>query len=792
MSAHAPTISAIRALLASGNMAAAAMGASQLIEMEGESTELQFLLGRSLAVDRPERAADALKRALDLDPSALDARLLFLRLATTYGDAGYMADAAREAIAAAPGAARVLDLAAKALFKSKNYPEAVQAWDQVATLKPGDAAPRLNIARALEREFRYEDAADAAVDALRIEPANVTARVIAAEFLHRAKRLGEFAAVVRELAEYDLPAALAFVPLMTPEQLSLSVDLLQRGLTRTGIPVEQTTVDAVVNQLLTLARDAIDAGNHAESAMHFRAILRLVPNHPKAVKGVRKCIGALYDAGDQLCLEQRYAEAVRAFRTLVEIDGTEIGGLWKLANALERAGAPDEALGIWRDLLAVSDDGRLTARFIRAIGLVPPAAPILEMMIELRSRFPESQEFERRGESVALKLTKAEIEALRPSGLVAALTTLELVQRWRPDGEAVRRLIQALRRQFVELAKAGFVEPMPAAEAEVPIASDLSAAWHRFLDAVSLVEDWARLVHDLHKHLGPAAQLKLFSRARANGLDMAILAPLVEPAVRKLSRDARACAERGDFEVALTAREILAEWLPGEELGRRLAHSLRRRLIATVRGNRAGTPEQATDDPAGPTAIKAAWQRLEALAESREDWAELVDEAYKWLEPKARLGILARARCHLGNDEAFVRRGAATAHKLSRAALAMADAGELETALEALEAIRAWEPEGELCAWLSHRLAKPIAVRFRESVEGGTAEETLLLAQRLREIDPENPAAIQWIADHQFRRGDFGDALEAYERLLALGPGRPSLLRKLDKCLAEVNRSAAA
>jgi Flp pilus assembly protein TadD len=68
-------------------------------------------------------------------------------------------------------------------------------------------------------------------------------------------------------------------------------------------------------------------------------------------------------------------EALDAFRKVVELDPEEPGGLFNLAVQLERTGAREEALGLYRRFLEVGTDPKFSRERARAMEALKEPAP---------------------------------------------------------------------------------------------------------------------------------------------------------------------------------------------------------------------------------------------------------------------------------------------------------------------------------------------------------------------------------------------------------------------------------
>ena len=361
--------------------AAAAGWLEQLVAVvdPGQRTSAILRLGEALvSAGQPERAAERLDESLRLDPEASAVRE---RLATLYREqrawaklAGLVAGAAAHAPDKATRRARLLE-AAELYGQQCGQPEAaIPLLEQASDLAPEDQAVRLDLADALARARRFDEAGailQAMIDAF------------------GGRRPKERAPVHYQIARLQLSMgnrARALVELDTATRVDAQNPAILRALAE--LARDDGQLDRAEKSyralLVVLRRREDDADHDAGAIARSEVLLELSAIAERRGEGDRakEILESAIEAGAQSDFEQERLEGVLRARgdddTLVRVLESKLArladsaaaarALAELADVLsERLGRPEHALSI--RLRAVAMDPRSSALHDAALAL---------------------------------------------------------------------------------------------------------------------------------------------------------------------------------------------------------------------------------------------------------------------------------------------------------------------------------------------------------------------------------------------------------------------------------------
>ena len=128
-------------------------------------------LGAALSrVGRLDAAADAFRRALQIDPGYADAHRNDGVCRLRAGDEAGAEDRFREALRLRPDYPEALYNLLALLRRQERYPEAVEVADRLVRLRPADPAARAEMGIVLQRAGRLADAVACHAEAVRLQP----------------------------------------------------------------------------------------------------------------------------------------------------------------------------------------------------------------------------------------------------------------------------------------------------------------------------------------------------------------------------------------------------------------------------------------------------------------------------------------------------------------------------------------------------------------------------------------------------------------------------------------------
>ncbi|MFT7721519.1 MAG: tetratricopeptide repeat protein [Roseateles sp.] len=283
-----------------------------------------------------EDAQPALERAMQLLPGDADLPANLGALLAARGRWAEARAAYEQALRLQPRLAGAHNNLGNALLALQQPAQALAAFDTALALQPGLAAAHGNRARALLALGRHGEAAQAFAQALAARPGDAGLRLHAATALAAAGRPAEALAQLRE--------AVAAAPGRAEAWFALGQALHAD---------DPPGAAAAYERVLALAPD------HAEAACNL-ALLQ--PQRGEAVLGAALAAGVagerraalLGNLGGLRLAQDRFADAVAAYREALAEAPQSPPALGNLAQALKRQGALDEADALLGRLIALA------------------------------------------------------------------------------------------------------------------------------------------------------------------------------------------------------------------------------------------------------------------------------------------------------------------------------------------------------------------------------------------------------------------------------------------------------
>jgi len=263
-----------------------------------------------VALSRPEAAQDAMMRAQDLDPDALIIRRALAGMQTMGDQPGIGLDTFAE-LAARPGAkpydffvlatayqfAGRMDDAEKAfrdattrfsddsatwwklgalIAQRGRYQEALQPLTRAANLAPRDTRILRTISLAEMRLGKLDEATNTAERMVALEPQNVGARLLLAEFYEQGKRWDKALALYR-----DLLAQQPNNPILLNNAASMMTELKQA---KDAVPLARRAAELMPDQpavVDTLGWALLESGDAKAAVIPLRRARDLAPDDPR-------------------------------------------------------------------------------------------------------------------------------------------------------------------------------------------------------------------------------------------------------------------------------------------------------------------------------------------------------------------------------------------------------------------------------------------------------------------------------------------------------------------------------
>ncbi|MFD1283151.1 tetratricopeptide repeat protein, partial [Methylobacterium goesingense] len=416
---------------------------------DGRQAGVHTLLG-TVAFHRGDTTAAAaeFREAVDIDPAALEPRLMLVKTALRVGKLEEACAIAGDLVRRAPDDLRILLVAAKAMMRAKQYASATAIWQRVSIMRPELVLPLIEMARCEMKVRNYEAALTAANAALRRDPREAGALVIKSDALLKLKRMRELAAVSLELAAIEPKAAMAAVPALIsslhPEEAA--------SIVATARETGEVDIDAVMRAALirTLERRgkvANERGDTPAAAAAWKSILLIEPDSARAAAGLRRLFTPLVIAARARAAENDVPGAVAAYEAALAIqdDGARI--LRELSLLHEKAGDWLKANQSWARLARISEDGQpFKRKAARAAMRAERYDSAVRVYHELECAGDEQAA--RNLTSALRRLVRSMREDFAAGHLELAATKADVVLEVDPDSEAAQRTFRKVMQTY--------------------------------------------------------------------------------------------------------------------------------------------------------------------------------------------------------------------------------------------------------------------------------------------------------------------------------------------------------
>lgn len=416
---------------------------------DGRQAGVHTLLG-TVAFHRGDTTAAAaeFREAVDIDPAALEPRLMLVKTALRVGKLEEACAIAGDLVRRAPDDLRILLVAAKAMMRAKQYASATAIWQRVSIMRPELVLPLIEMARCEMKVRNYEAALTAANAALRRDPREAGALVIKSDALLKLKRMRELAAVSLELAAIEPKAAMAAVPALIsslhPEEAA--------SIVATARETGEVDIDAVMRAALirTLERRgkvANERGDTPAAAAAWKSILLIDPDSARAAAGLRRLFTPLVIAARARAAENDVPGAVAAYEAALAIqdDGARI--LRELSLLHEKAGDWLKASQSWARLARISEDGQpFKRKAARAAMRAERYDSAVRVYHELECAGDEQAA--RNLTSALRRLVRSMREDFAAGHLELAATKADVVLEVDPDSEAAQRTFRKVMQTY--------------------------------------------------------------------------------------------------------------------------------------------------------------------------------------------------------------------------------------------------------------------------------------------------------------------------------------------------------
>jgi tetratricopeptide (TPR) repeat protein len=461
------TIADAKRRMAEGDLDEAEAILRGLMLEDNGSAVLHTMLG-SIAFQRGDTssAAAQLQQAIQLDPAAIEPRLILVRIALRMGKLSEACSIAIGLAGQAPDNLRVLMIAAKAMMKAKRFSEATVFWRRVASLRPELTLPVIEEGRCQLKSRNYEEALAAADKALGQEPNEPTALVIKSEALQRLKRMSELAEVSIKLAAIDPGAAMAAVPALIstfhPEEAAKVIAVARRS----GDGHIETVMKAgLVRTLETRAKVADERGDARASAAAWKAVLLIEPENQRAQAKLRRLVNPFVAKARAHAAAGETSDAVASYCAALELQDDNARALRELAGVHEKAEEWLLASDCWSRLADLVEGGEQAQHLMRA-GRSAARAERYDLAVKLYSRVERDEQLVKTIESVIRKLVKSMRDDFEAEDVDEAARKARVVLQIDPDREAAQRVLHKVASSYVRQLRAAIsAEDLPKQEA---------------------------------------------------------------------------------------------------------------------------------------------------------------------------------------------------------------------------------------------------------------------------------------------------------------------------------------
>lgn len=285
---------------------------------------LLALAGIQAGTRQPAAEVQAtLDRAVKADSSSVDARLALLDFLNSGKDHDKALQAAREANAAFPDNAMLLDRLGVAQHASGDVNQALASFTKAASLTPNAAGPHVRVARLHLETKNYGAAVASLQKAITLDPVNPSANelLVTSYILQNKADAAVQAAKAYQKAAPRVPAGpfLEARAYAAQKRWSEAEAALRRSLTMNPLPVTAVSLHDVLLQggkeaaadsfargwiaqhpsdttmLAHLGGRAMAAGNHTLAAENFKAAIARRPEDPALLNNLAWVLGKLKD-----------------------------------------------------------------------------------------------------------------------------------------------------------------------------------------------------------------------------------------------------------------------------------------------------------------------------------------------------------------------------------------------------------------------------------------------------------------------------------------------------------------
>jgi tetratricopeptide (TPR) repeat protein len=335
---------------------------------------------------------------------------------------------------------------ATALHRAGCHEDAVGSLEEAARLEPGDANLLNDLGVALNEVDRWAEALAVLDEALSVDPEHARAHNNRGVALDRLDRLDEAIDAYRRAAKLE--------PELAAVHFNLGTALRAKGRTAKAVAelleaVRLDPEDAVSWYALGVTRH-----NHLadyEGAIEaYRTAIRLDPNPALFHESLGR---SLVGFGNAMIVQERFGEAVEAFRQAVRLRPDDLASLVGLGGSLVMEGRHEEALGplgrarelddgVWQVHVNLAIAQRRLGRYAEAIASYRRAlklAPVLGVLDNFAWLLATCPDESLREPAQAVRLARAAVSLDRESGRLRLILGVALYRAGRCD-DAAREL----------------------------------------------------------------------------------------------------------------------------------------------------------------------------------------------------------------------------------------------------------------------------------------------------------------------------------------------------------------
>ena len=438
-------LSEVKRRISDGDLDGAELLLQSLATEEARSATVRTLLG-TVAFHRGDTTAATaeFREALQVDPQALEPRLMLVKSALRVGRLDEACSIATDLVQRAPDDLRILLVGAKAMMRARQFADATSIWRRIADKRPELVLPLIEAARCEMKARNYEAALAAADEALGRDPHEAGALVIKSDALLKLKRMRELAEVSLELAAVEPKAAMAAIPaLISAHHPEAAAAIIATARESDEVDVDAVMRAALIRTLERRGKVATERGDTAAAAASWKAILLIEPESHRAVSGLRRLFSPLVASGRAKAEGGDLAGAADAYRAALAIQGDSARILRELALVHEKAGDWFRASQRWSQLAGVSDDPVMLRR--RAARAAMRAERYDEAARIYRDLDGGDSDQDARGRASAMRrLVRAMREDFAAGHLELAAAKAAVVIEIEPDSETGQRTLRKI------------------------------------------------------------------------------------------------------------------------------------------------------------------------------------------------------------------------------------------------------------------------------------------------------------------------------------------------------------